>query len=186
MRPLHALVPWLLLVAGSVSEPARAASPSSAVVLPQAGLLGVSDSIRLKLLASLARGDIAGAIVMYEAQTGHAAPAWLLELQVAYSVVSQNVGRCQEVARIIHSAFTRLGQNPQYVVIRALDRKNYITFDMADGKVPTLTRNGYHVIVKLEDIVYDAYTGSAGMKLTQYLSQLHAEAGVTWQVVAAP
>ncbi len=186
MRLLHALVPWLLLAAGTISEPSRAASPSSAVLLTQAGLLGVSDSIRLKLLASLARGDIAGAIVMYEAQTGQAAPVWLLDLQVAYSVASQNVGRCQEVARIIHTAFTRLGQNPQYVAIRALDKKNYITVDLADGKVPTLTRNGYHVIVKLEDIVYDAYTGSAGMKLTQYLSQLHAEAGVTWQVVAAP
>jgi hypothetical protein len=152
----------------------------------QTGLLGVSDSIRLKLLASLARGDIAGAIALYETQTGQAAPAWLLDLQVAYSVASQNVGRCQEVARRIHTAFTRLGQSPQYVAIRALDKKNYITFDMPDGKVPTLTRNGYHVIVKLEDVVYDAYTGPAGMKLTQYLTQLHAEAGVTWQVVAAP
>jgi hypothetical protein len=182
---LRVMVPWLLLLAGAVSGPARATSPSTAASLVQASVLG-ADSIRVKLLECLARGDVAGAIALYEAHTGKVAPAWLMDLQQAYAVTNQAVGKCQQVARIIHTAFTRLGQTPQYVAIRASGKKDYIAFDMASGKSPGITYNGYHVIVKVEDKVYDAYTGPAGMKLTEYLSRLHAEMGVTWKVVSSP
>jgi hypothetical protein len=109
-----------------------------------------------------------------------------MDLQVAYNVANQAAGRCQQVARFIHTAYSKLGQTPQYVAIRALGRKDYIAFDMTSGKSPGITYNGYHVIVKAEDMVYDAYTGPAGMKLTEYLPRLHAEMGVTWKVVSLP
>jgi hypothetical protein len=72
------------------------------------------------------------------------------------------------------------------VAIKALGRKDYIAFDMTSGKSPGITYNGYHAIVKVEDMVYDAYTGPVGMKLTEYLSRLHAEMGVDWKVVSSP
>ncbi len=182
---LRAMVFGFLLVAGAASGPAWAASPALAARLVQASVLS-ADSIRVKVLAYLVRGDIAGAITMYEAHTGQSAPVWLMDLQVAYGVTNQAAGRCQQVARIIHTAFSKLGQTPQYVAIRALGKKDYITFDMMDGKSPGITYNGYHVIIKVEDMVYDAYTGPLGMKLTEYLSRLHAEMGVTWKVVSSP
>jgi hypothetical protein len=40
----------------------------------------------------------------------------------------------------------------------------------------SITRNGYDVVVRLGELVHDAYTGPMGMKLT----------GVTWEVVATP
>ncbi len=173
------------MVIGLVSGPARAATPSTAVSWIQPGLLSAS-TIQTRLLACLARGDIVGAIAMYEAETGRVAPVWLRNLEVAYSAASQTAGRCQQVARILHTAFTRLGQKPEYVAIRALEKREYMVFDMPNGKSPGITQNGYHVIVRVEDMVYDAYTGPLGMKSADYLSRLHAEMGFAWKVVSEP
>jgi hypothetical protein len=145
-----------------------------------------ADSIQVKLLAYLARGDIAGAIAMYEAHTGRVAPAWLTDLQVAYGVANQAVGRCQQVARIIHTAFTRLGQTPQYVAFKTNEGRDYMVFELANGKNASVSHTGYHVAAKVGDLVYDAYTGPLGMRLSDYLSRLHARAGITWEVVSKP
>jgi hypothetical protein len=179
------MVPWLLLWAGVVAGPAQATSPSSAASLIQASVLG-ADSIRFKLLAYLARGDIPGAIAMYEAHTGKAAPAWLMDLQVAYSVANQAAGKCQQVARFIHTAFSKLGQTPQYIAFRAREREDYMVFELASGKDAPVSRSGYHVAVRVGDVVHDAYTGPLGMKLSDYLSRLHALQGVVWEEVSAP
>jgi hypothetical protein len=69
------LVLGLFFLVGMVSGPVRASTPSSVIAFTQAGLLSGADSIRLKVWACLARGDIAGALALYEAQTGHAPPA---------------------------------------------------------------------------------------------------------------
>lgn len=174
----------LLLLAGAWMSPAVAAQRTG-LLLPT-HLLAVAESTRLKLMACLARGDIAGALAMYEAHTGRVAPAWLQELQVAYSVASQKVGSCQQVARTIHTAFSRLGQQPQYVAFRAQNEHPYMTFDLANGKSTAVTQNSYHVAVRLGDIVYDAYTGAPGMKMVDYLSRLQSPTGVVWEVVSAP
>ncbi|WNG51296.1 hypothetical protein F0U60_49585 [Archangium minus] len=176
---------WLLLVTAIVLG-----GPGSALAgpptLPPTHLMAVAESTRLKLLACLARGDIAGAMALYEAHTGRVPPSWLQDLQVAFAVSSQAINKCQEVARTIHTAFLRLGQNPQYVALRAKERYDFMTFDLVSGKSPTVTSNGYHVAVMLEGKVYDAYTGPLGMKLEDYLSRLHAPAGVVWNVVTTP
>ncbi len=183
---LRAVVPWLLLVVGLVSGPVRAAPPASAVTLTQSSLLGIAESTRLKLLSHLAQGDIVGAIAYYEIQTGHPAPVWLRELQVAYSVTNQAAGKCQEVARTLHTAFTKLGQTPQYVALTTDRQKPYMIFELANGKDASVSHTGYHVAVRLGDLIYDAYTGPLGMKLSDYLSRLHAQKGIAWEVVSAP
>lgn len=180
------MVLGVLLMAGLMPGPARAASPSAVVSPVRASVLAGADSIRLKMMACLARGDIAGAIALYEAETGQAAPSWLMELQGAYDVANQQAGKCQQVARIIHTAFIKLGQTPQFVAFNANEGEQYVVFELANGKDAPVSRTGYHVAVGLGDLVYDAYTGPLGMRLSDYLSRLHALKGVTWKVVFAP
>ncbi|WP_375768600.1 hypothetical protein NR798_44130 [Archangium gephyra] len=185
MRRLRVLVFGLLLLAGAASGPGQAASPALAATVVQASVLS-ADSIRFKLVTYLARGDIAGAIVMYEAHTGQAAPAWLMDLQVAYSVANQAAGRCQQVARLIHTAFGKLGQTPQYIAFRTDETKPFMVFELVNGKSPSVSHNAYHVAVRAGDLIYDAYTGPLGMKLSDYLSRLHAQYPVVWEVVVSP
>lgn len=180
------MVPWLLWVAVTLPGPARAATPSSVAAPIQASVLTGADSIRLKLLAYLARGDIAGALAMYEAETGHEAPEWLRDLQVAYSVVNQTAGNCQQVARAIHTAFIKLGQSPQFIAFRANQAEDYMVFELESGRDASVSHTGYHVAVRIGDVIYDAYTGPLGMRLSDYVSRLHALQGFTWMVVSKP
>ncbi len=149
-------------------------------------LLTITESTRAKVVASLARGDIAGAIVMYEAHTGRQAPAWLRNLQGAYSAANQIPGKCQEVARTIHMAFSQLGKSPEYIAFHSKQKNAYIVFDLPGGKEASVSRSGYHVAVKLEDMIHDAYTGPLGMKLSDYLARLHSIEGVTWKIATQP
>ena len=154
--------------------------------LTQQGVLAGASSIQLRLLTYLARGDITGAIVLYEAETGHPPPAWLLNLQGAYGTANQVVGKCQQVARTIHTAFTELQQKPQYIAFKAKADEEFIVFDLASGNSPSITKNGYHVAVRLGERIYDAYTGPLGMTWKEYLSRLHAQQGIKWEVVMTP
>lgn len=183
---LRGVVLGVLLAAGLVPGPVRAGSPSSVVSPVRASVLAGVDSIRFKLMAYLARGDIAGAIVLYETETGQAAPAWLMELQGAYSVANQVAGKCQQVARILHTAFTKLGQTPQYVAFTTSRQTPYMVFELASGKNVSVSHTGYHVAVRLGDLIYDAYTGPLGMKLSDYLSRMHTQQAVVWEVVSKP
>ena len=162
-------------------------TPAGAGPVPptQATALAITESTRARLLVYLARGDIAGAMAMYQAHTGQPAPDWLRNLQVAYSAASQLPGKCQDVARTIHQAFSQLGRAPEYVAFRAQD-KGYMVFEFADGKQASASRNGYHVAVKLGEMVHDAYTGPLGMKLEDYLLRLQARGKISWEFVSAP
>ncbi len=107
---------WALgLIFYLLAKPAGA-GPLSSV---QEVILTITESTRAKLVACFARGDIAGAVTMYEAHTGRVAPDWLRNLQGAYRVASQIPGKCQEVARIIHTAFSNLGRSPEYIAFRS-------------------------------------------------------------------
>jgi hypothetical protein len=163
------------------------AAPAGAGPVPptQATAMAITESTRAKLLVYLARGDIAGAITMYEVHTGQQAPAWLRSLEVAYSVASRTAGKCQDVARIIHQAFTQLGKSPEYVAFRT-PQQGYIVFEFADGKQVSVSRTGYHLAVKLGEMIHDAYTGPLGMKLSEYQTRLHAIEPITSEVIANP
>ena len=173
---------WLLLM--TVAGPVRAA-PASPLALVPATVLS-ADSTRVKLMAYLARGDIAGAIAMYETSTGRVAPAWLTELQAAYGVANQAVGRCQEVARVIHTAFLKVGQTPQYIAFKNKGDAEFMVFQLTSGRTASVSHNKYHVAVRIGDSIYDAYTGPLGMKLNDYIARLHAQQGISWEVVANP
>ncbi len=68
---------WGLAVALCVLTAPAGAGP----IRPLPGALrAVTESTRAKLLNHLLRGDIAGAIGMYEVHTGQQAPAWLRNL----------------------------------------------------------------------------------------------------------
>lgn len=151
----------------------------------QATTLAITESTRAKLLAYLARGDIAGAIAMYEVHTGQPAPVWLRNLQVAYGAASQIPGKCQDVARTIHQAFTQLGQRPEYVAFRT-ERPIYMVFELTEGKQASVSRAGYHVAVRAGESIYDAYTGPVGMKFDDYLLRLQARITISWEVVSTP
>ncbi|OJT19309.1 hypothetical protein BO221_38200 [Archangium sp. Cb G35] len=175
----------LLLVVGAASGPVQAASPMVAATVVQASVLA-ANTFQVKLLAYVARGDIAGAITMYQLHTGRAAPAWLVDLQAAYNVANQTAGRCQQVAQFIHTAYGKLGQTPQYIAFKTDETKPYMVFELANAKHASVSRTGYHVAVRVGDMIHDAYTGPFGMKLSDYLSRLHAQKGITWEVVSKP
>jgi hypothetical protein len=160
------------------------AGPLSSV---QEVILAITESTRAKLMDYLlVRGDIAGAISMYEVHTGRRAPDWLRSLQVAYSAASQAPGNCQKVARIIHTAYSNLGRTPEYVAFRSAQKAPHIVFELANGKTAPVSWNSYHVAVKMGDLIHDAYTGPLGMKLADYVARLHAINGVRWEVVSKP
>jgi hypothetical protein len=48
-----------------------------------------------------------------------------------------------------------------------------------DGTSPGITKNGYHVVVRLGDRIYDAFTGPAGMKAVEYMAKIQARFGYT-------
>ncbi|QRN98512.1 hypothetical protein JRI60_05525 [Archangium violaceum] len=182
---------WLMLclcAAPSTAEPPVLLAQASSPVMSTAAraVPTIMESTRARLVAALARGDVSAAIVAYEADTGRQAPTWLTNLQTAYSAASQVVGKCQEVARTIYMAYDRLDQKPEYIAFRARNGIDYMTFDLVNGKNTSVTRTGYHVAVKVGDLIRDAYTGPLGMKLSDYLARLHAIAGVDWQIVKSP
>jgi hypothetical protein len=146
----------------------------------------ILESTRARLLAALARGDVAGAIAAYENHAGRRAPEWLRALHTAYSAKSQEVGRCQEVARIIHTAYSKLDKEPQFIAFRANANYDYITFDSPSGKIQTITHTGYHVAVRIGDTIHDAFTGPVGMRLADYLARLNAAQGITHQLTSTP
>ena len=146
----------------------------------------IMESTRAKVLAALARGDVPGAIAAYEVHVGSKAPEWLRALQTAYSVKSQEVGKCQEVARVLHEAYSKLGKVPEFIAIQANNARQYLAFDMPNGKVSYLTKNGYHAAVRVGDLIYDAFTGPLGMKQTEYFTRLKAPEGFAWKVVTSP
>jgi hypothetical protein len=79
-----------------------------------------------------------------------------------------------------------LGQTPQYVAFTTDEKKPFMVFELANGKNASVSHNGYHVAVRLGDLIYDAYTGPLGMKLSDYLFRLHAQNGIAWEVVSSP
>ena len=146
-----------------------------------------ADSLRGHTFSLIARGDVTGAIDYWALTTGKDAPAWLFALKTAFDGTSQAAGACQGVARSIHTAFVQLGNRPEFVVLTTPDQRkfSYITFKMLDGRDLNVSRNGYHVLVRMNDRAYDAYTGAAGMPWTEYLRRLGALSDITPKVIEA-
>ena len=146
-----------------------------------------ADSLRGHTFSLLARGDVTGAIDYWVLTTGKDAPAWLFALKTAFDASKQAAGACQGVARSIHMAFTQLGHQPEFVVLTTRNREkvDYIMFKLPDGRDLNVSLNGYHVLVRMNDRAYDAYTGAAGMPWAEYLRRLGALSEITPKVIEA-
>jgi hypothetical protein len=144
------------------------------------------DTVRTKIFAALASGDVDAAVAAYMAHKGLTdAPRWLQAFQAAFSVANRTVGPCRQVAGDIHAAFVQFGARAEYVAFRARNY-HYMSFDLPGGTSPAITQSGYHVVVKVGDRLYDAFTGPAGLTMAEYMVRLHARYGYDWSVVAKP
>lgn len=154
------------------------------IVSPILGYL--PDSIRTRIFAALAVGDVDAAVAAYMAYKGLTdAPRWLQAFQGAFSVANRTVGPCRQVAGDIHAAFIQFGTRAEYIAFRARNY-HYMSFDLPGGTSPAITQNGYHVVVRVGDRFYDAFTGPTGLTMTEYMVRLHARYGYDWSVIAKP
>ncbi len=152
---------------------------------------GITDSARVKVLAHLARGELAQAVEAYETATGLKAPLWLAGFKAAFDTSKQVAGACQGVAQTIHRGFTAMGGRPEYVKLSTVADETgrhagYISFTTDQGKHLMLTDIGNHFVVRMRDRVYDAYTGPAGLPWHEYMSRLSARTPIVDEVVSAP
>jgi hypothetical protein len=174
---------WSVLVAFltfAPSLPAQATSlspPTSQVVLGQ-----VPDSIKMRMLAAVVRGDIAGAISLYQLHTGReAVPRALQALQAAFNVSNQIAGRCHQVAKEIHQGLTFLGGKAEYLRISSTAGE-ILSWR---GRV-LVSNNNLHVAVRHGDRLYDAFTGPAGMVEAEYVAAMMHKGELLLSVVTAP
>lgn len=146
-----------------------------------------ADSLRMHTLGLLSRGQVTAAIDYWVVTTGREAPVWLGAFKTAFDASKQVAGACQGVAQSISTAFTRLGGKPEFVELETRSRLKfpYIMFKMPNGLDMNVSRNGYHVLVRMDGRAYDAYTGAAGMPWADYLGRLGARSEITHKVVEA-
>ena len=169
---------YIVLVCALLAMPAEAQVASIVQSTTVAQVPPGTDSEKAHILALLLKGDIEGAISYWGvAHVGQQTPAWLLALRTSYEASRQVAGKCQDVARSIHTAITHLGGKAQFVELTTLDRREaaYILFRMNDGRMRNVSQNGYHVVVRINDWAYDAYTGPTGLPWRQYISRLEAQ-----------
>ncbi|RKG91447.1 RHS repeat-associated core domain-containing protein [Corallococcus terminator] len=141
----------------------------------------IPDSIRLKMLAALAAGDIDGAIAAYLAWKGVAdAPRWLTAFQGAFTTANQAAGRCYAAADAIFKGFQRLGQKPDLAILRPADGSGIIGIEKIPGVASSTVQiadNGEHVVVVIGQRVYDAFTGPQGQLVADYLKRIFTGSG---------
>jgi len=195
-------VRWVLASSGMLRRRALGWLLVLCVVVPQwangspLGIIasqvqGITDSARAQVLAHLARGEVATAVHAYEVATGLKAPLWLTGFKAAFDASKQVPGACQDVARTIHAVFTRLGGKPEYVRLATVadetgKRAGYMVFKMADGRDLRVTEQGFHVVVRMKDRIYDAFTGAGGLSWQEYMGRLGAMTPIMDEVVSAP
>src|SRR6218665_2662313 len=152
-------------------------------------VLQMPDSLRARVLAALARGDIAGAISLWELETGKNAPQWLLAFQSAFSTANQRAGPCIQVARDVFEGFKRLGAKPSYIefVTKGSNRfDRVIAFELRDGDPSStiqISENALHYAVQVENRLYDAMTGPVGLSLAEYMNRLNSPGKLSMRTV---
>jgi hypothetical protein len=176
---------------GLASSPA-AIAPLPAVVLGTPPLPG-DESIRARLKACILLGDLTCVVDQYLLlkDIGQV-PGWLVSFQNAFAVASRKAGECERVAKTIHEGLTRLGQRPEYVRFSVDGEVKVLGFNEFSNGVfvrsHQLAITGKHLAVKLGDKVIDAYTGLAGLPLSEYTARLSTAptSHVVYEVVQTP
>ncbi len=144
-------------------------------------VLQMPDTVRSQMLTSLARGDIQGAIALYQLETGRQAlPQWLRLFELAFSAENRRPGPCIEVARRVSQAFQQLGGEPSFIRFTPQGSR-YLAFEMRAGEPRStvqLSDLSLHVAVRLQNKIYDAFTGPSGLPVDEYMRRLVTEEGM--------
>jgi hypothetical protein len=183
------LVVALMLAATLPTAPSKAQVASVPSRLTEA-VLQMPDTLRARMLAALARGDLAGAISMWELEMGRSAPKWLQAFQSAFSAENQRAGPCIEVARSVFEGFKRLGANPSYIRFAATGANRtdeLIAFELRAGEPHStiqISNNAVHYAVRVGDRIYDAMTGPTGIAVTDYMKRLLSPGSLSMQTVS--
>jgi hypothetical protein len=183
------LVVALVFAATLPAAPSKAQVASVPSRLTEA-VLQMPDTLRARMLAALARGDLAGAISMWELEMGRSAPKWLQAFQSAFSAENQRAGPCIEVARGVFEGFKRLGANPSYIRFAASGTRRgdkLIAFELRVGDphgIIQLSNNAVHYAVQIGDRIYDAMTGPTGLPVADYMARLHSPGVLSMQTVS--
>jgi hypothetical protein len=167
---MRALCKWLICGLLLVARPGIAWSAGQSPLSPTTAVLtsALPDSIRLKMLALLAEGDIPGAIALWQVHTGRTdVPQVLQDLHVAFQVTSRALNSCTHVARTIHAGFRYFGGRPEYVRISSTQGQ-YLSWQNR----AIMSDNNFHVAVRHGGKIFDAFTGSGGMLEKDYLQSL--------------
>lgn len=159
--------------------------------LVREAVLQVPSTLKVRMLAAIARGDLAGAIALWELEMGRRAPQWLTEFQAAFNVANQRAGPCVEIAKSVFEGFRRLGEKPAYVRFNStgsMRGANFIAWERRAGEPSStfqISVSSYHYAVQVKDRVYDAMTGPTGLTVTEYMTRLKSPGDLSMQVVSA-
>ncbi|HEX8436259.1 hypothetical protein [Archangium sp.] len=165
----------LFPVRGLASSPA-AMAPLPSLVLSHPPLPG-DESIRARLKACILMGDLTCVVDQYLLlkDIGRV-PGWLVAFQNAFAVANRKAGECEKVAKAIHEGLTRLGQRPEYLRLTVEGHVRLLGFNETSNgallRSHQVSITGKHLAVKLGDKVIDAYTGLAGLPLSEYMTRL--------------
>jgi hypothetical protein len=163
---------WVLLVVLCLLVPwasAQALLPGGTPGVVLASVLAaVPDTVRVKMLAAIARGDIAGAISLWQLATNRdTVPPALAALQSAFGLANRVAGPCARVAKDIYQGFKSLGGNPQYLRVSSTEGP-FLSW----RNRTLMSDNNVHFLVAHEGMLYDAFTGPVGMSRVEYLENL--------------
>ncbi|HEX5751219.1 MAG TPA: hypothetical protein VFZ09_33660 [Archangium sp.] len=184
------LVLWAATATASAPVTSHPATRVRQLVVAQAStqplrisqaVLQMTDTVRAQMLAMLARGDIQKAIALYQLETGRQTlPRWLQLLELAFTAENRRPGPCLEVARRIFTAFQQLGGKPEFIRFTPHGSR-YLAFEMRAGEPRStvqLSDLGLHVAVRLQNKIYDAFTGPQGLPEDEYIRRLVTEEGM--------
>jgi hypothetical protein len=154
LRPY--ILVWFLVLCVMVPQWAHGSPPGT--IASQVQGATITDSARAKVLAHLARGELAQAIHAYEVATG---------------LKALRLGGKPEYVELT----TRVSNKKVDV---------HIVFRLANGKDARVADAGLHVLVRMNGRAYDAYTGASGVPWAEYMSRLGAQVPIIEKVVESP
>ena len=174
----------LLVASWPGSEAIAQTSAPTTIILGLAGNnpLFPTNTYEAHIRNLLLAGKLSEALSLAKEHYGKV-PAFLQRYAAAFDTTNRSAGNCQKVAKSIHEGLAQLGTKAEYIALRST--WDNITIDLPNGTNRALSNNGYHILVKVESMAYDAYTGAAGMKFAEYLSRLHVHAGHAIQTSVA-
>ncbi|WNG57061.1 hypothetical protein F0U59_21550 [Archangium gephyra] len=190
-RTVLLLLLCLLPLRGLASTPAAMTALPS-LVLGNPPLPG-DESLRARLKACILAGDLDCVVDKYLLlkDIGRV-PGWLVAFQNAFAMANRKAGECEKVAKTIHEGLSKLGQRPEYFRFSVRGNTRLLSFDeFSEGvliRSHQLSTTGKHLAVKLGDKVIDAYTGLAGMPLSEYMARLNtaSTSRVVYEVTQTP